>query len=266
MGIVNVTPDSFFPGSRRATEAEAVEAAGAMIEAGADILDIGGESTRPGSDPVSPEEEMRRVVPVIEAIPRERGIVISVDTRKARVAQAAIAAGADIVNDVSGLRDDPELARVVAESGVPVVLMHMQGTPKTMQDRPHYSDTVADIISVLGERIAVAREAGVAQDRIIVDPGIGFGKTVADNLRILKAVGRFRAELGAPVLIGLSRKSFIGKVLGGEHAPLPVEQRLAGTLAAHAWAALGGADILRVHDVEETVQLRTMLEAIATVE
>lgn len=266
MGIVNVTPDSFYSGSRRTTEHEAVEAAAAMIEAGADILDVGGESTRPGSDPVSVEEETNRVAPVVEAIRRRSNVLLSVDTRKAPVAEAAFDAGADIVNDVSGLRDDPDLGPLVAARGVPVVLMHMQGTPKTMQERPHYTDTVADIIDVLRERIHVALEAGVAEDRIIVDPGIGFGKTVADNLRILKEVGRFRTELGFPVLIGLSRKSFVGKVLGDEQSPLPAEERLVGTLAAHAWVFSAGVEILRVHDVAETVQLRTMLDAITTVE
>ncbi|NBF40789.1 MAG: dihydropteroate synthase, partial [Spirochaetes bacterium] len=164
------------------------------------------------------------------------------------------------------LRDDAELAAVVAARGVPVVLMHMQGTPKTMQRRPHYEHTVADILEVLRERITVAVDAGIARDRIICDPGIGFGKTIADNLRILRGLSRFRAELDTPVLVGLSRKSFIGTVLGDADAPLPVEERLTGTLAAHAWAVREGADILRVHDVAETVQLVTMLEAIATVE
>ncbi|MFP4374968.1 MAG: dihydropteroate synthase [Spirochaetaceae bacterium] len=266
MGIVNCTPDSFYPGSRRESREAAVAAARGMIAEGADILDIGGESTRPGSDPVGLDEERRRVVPVVDALREHCDTPISVDTRKAVVAEAALDAGADIVNDVSGLRDDPELGPLVAARGVPVVLMHMQGTPKTMQRRPHYEDTVADILEVLRERIALATGAGVAAERIIVDPGIGFGKTVADNLRILRELSRLRAELDAPVLIGLSRKSFIGKVLGTADAPLPVEERLVGTLAAHAWAAREGADILRVHDVAETVQLLEVLEAIATVE
>jgi dihydropteroate synthase len=272
MGIVNCTPDSFYPESRRAGTEAALEAARGMIRDGADILDIGGESTRPGSDPVPAAEERTRVVPVIEGIRAESEVAISVDTRKSEVAQAALDAGADIVNDVSGLRDDPALGPLVAERGVPVVLMHMRGTPKTMQHRPHYSDTVADILEELRERIDVARGAGVAEDRIIVDPGIGFGKTVADNLRILNATARFREELGLPVLIGASRKSFIGKVAARPQQPeqaaepLAVEQRLPGTLACHLWAAAAGADILRVHDVAETVQALTLLEAIRTVE
>jgi dihydropteroate synthase len=266
MGIVNATPDSFYPESRRATREAAVAAARHMIAAGADILDIGGESTRPGSDPVEASEERERVVPVIEAVRAESGIPMSVDTRKAAVAEAALDAGAGIVNDVSGLRDDPALAPLVAARGVPVVIMHMQGTPATMQHNPHYEDTVADILEVLRARMDAAEAAGIARERIIVDPGIGFGKTVADNLRILREVSRFRRELGAPVLIGLSRKSFIGKVAAGEGEPLPVEERLAGTLACHAWVAERGADILRVHDVAETVQLLAMLAAIATVE
>jgi dihydropteroate synthase len=266
MGIVNCTPDSFYPESRRATREAAVGAARRMIAEGADILDIGGESTRPGSDPVAAGEERTRVVPVIEAIRAQSDIPISVDTRKADVAEAALDAGADIVNDVSALRDDPELASLVASRAVPVVLMHMQGTPATMQHNPQYEDTVADILGVLRARIDAAEAAGIARERIIVDPGIGFGKTVADNLRILREVSRFRAELGTPVLIGLSRKSFIGKVIGGEDAPLPVDERLAGTLACHAWVADRGVDILRVHDVAETVQLLAMLSSIAAVE
>lgn len=266
MGIVNCTPDSFYPGSRRATREAAVAAARGMIAEGGDILDVGGESTRPGSDPVDAAAERERVVPVIEAIRAESDIPISVDTRKAAVAEAALDAGATFVNDVSGLRDDPELASLVAGRGVAVVLMHMRGTPKTMQNRPHYEDTVADILEELRARIRFAAEAGIAADRIIVDPGIGFGKTVADNLRILTAVGRFREELAAPVLIGLSRKSFIGKVLGTPDEPLPVDTRLAGTLACHARVAADGADILRVHDVAETVQFFRMLEAIDHVE
>ncbi|NBB89632.1 MAG: dihydropteroate synthase, partial [Spirochaetes bacterium] len=205
MGIVNCTPDSFYPGSRRESREAAVGAARGMIADGADILDIGGESTRPGSDPVGAGHERERVVPVIETLREHSDIPISVDTRKARVAEAALAAGADIVNDVSGLRDDPELAPLVAAHGVAVVLMHMQGTPKTMQRRPHYEDTIADILEVLRERIAVAVDAGIARDRIIFDPGIGFGKTIADNLRILRELSWFRAELEGPVLVGLSR-------------------------------------------------------------
>ena len=272
MGIVNCTPDSFYPESRRAGTDAALEAARRMIDEGAGILDIGGESTRPGSDPVPAEEEIRRVVPVVEAVRRESNTVISVDTRKAPVARAALDAGGDIVNDVSGLRDDPDLAPLVAERGVPVVVMHMRGTPKTMQHRPHYSDTVADILEELRERVRAAVDAGIGEDRIIVDPGIGFGKTVDDNLRILNATARFREELGLPVLIGASRKSFIGKVAARPQEPeraaepLAVEQRLPGTLACHLWAAAAGAAILRVHDVAETVQALSLLEAIATVE
>ncbi|MFP3960123.1 MAG: dihydropteroate synthase [Spirochaetaceae bacterium] len=266
MGVINCTPDSFYPESRQAHYSAAVEAAREMIRAGADILDIGGESSRPGSDPVAAPEELERVVPVIARIRSESNIPLSVDTRKAAVAEAAIEAGANMVNDISGFRDDPALARVVADRGVAVVLMHMQGTPKTMQRNPHYTDTVADILDVLRERIAAARDAGIMPEQIIADPGIGFGKTVADNLRILKHLRRFRDELGVPILIGLSRKSFIGKVLGAEEKPLPVDERLVGTLACHAWAMREGAAVLRVHDVAETVQLVSMLAAIATVE
>jgi len=258
MGIINCTPDSFYSGSRAPGLDEALALARRMIEEGADILDIGGESTRPGSDSVDPEEERRRAVPLIEAIRRESLIPISIDTRKASVARAALDAGADIVNDVSGLADDPEAAGLVAERGAPVVLMHRRGDSKSMQNDPHYDDTVGEIAEELLAAVDRAVAAGIRRERIILDPGIGFGKRLCDNLLILKEIPRLRV-FGFPLLIGLSRKSFIGKLLGG----LPVEARLTGTIVANTYAACAGADIVRVHDVAEAVAMKRILHAIA---
>jgi dihydropteroate synthase len=256
MGILNCTPDSFHPGSRLPTLREAVQAADDMIRAGADILDVGGESTRPGSDPVTVEEEIRRVVPVIEAIRAEGDAKISVDTRNRETAERALEAGADIVNDVSALSHDPGMARLVAERGVPVVLMHMRGTPKTMQDEAVYVDTVADVLRELGASVSAAVASGISPRRIIVDPGIGFGKKTEDNLRLIRGLAAFRS-LGMPILVGLSRKRFIGEVTGR-----PVEERLAGTVAANTLAVLFGADIVRVHDVAEAVAMVRIIDAV----
>ena len=256
MGILNCTPDSFHPGSRLTTLRDAVKAADDMIRAGADILDVGGESTRPGSDPVPVEEEIRRVVPVIEALRAAGDAVISVDTRNRRTAERALDAGADIVNDISALSHDPGMARLVAERGVPVVLMHMRGTPKTMQGLAVYRDTVAEVLAELGASVAAAIAAGVSPLRIIVDPGIGFGKKTEDNLRLLRGLAAFRS-LGMPILVGLSRKRFIGDVTGR-----PVEERLAGTVAANTLAVLAGADIVRVHDVGEAVAMVRLIDAV----
>ncbi len=259
MGILNCTPDSFYPASRRGDSGDAAHAALDMIEAGADIIDVGGESTRPGADYVDADEETRRVVPVIRAIRRVSPIPISIDTRKRVVAEAALDAGADIVNDVSGLRDDPDLRRLAAERGAPVVLMHMRGSSKTMQRRPRYDDAVAEVRSELIERVEIAVEAGVPEETIILDPGIGFGKRAEDNLAIIANLSMF-VELGRPVLIGISRKSFVDAVLDRA-----VEDRLAGSLAAEAYAVLEGAHIVRVHDVRETVDLVRMITAIRRV-
>ncbi len=259
MGIVNCTPDSFYPESRMPDPETAAEAALRMIREGADLLDIGGESTRPGSDSVDPEEQLRRIVPVIRAIREASDIPVSVDTRSVRVAEAAFEAGADILNDVSALTGDPDMARFAAREGVPVVLMHMRGTPKTMQEAPFYEDVVPEIIEELSDFMDRAGRAGIGSDRIILDPGIGFGKRLEDNLAVLHDLSAFRA-LGCPIMVGLSRKGFIGTVTGR-----PVGQRLAGTLAAEAWALYGGADILRVHDVGATVDLVRMHHAIRSV-
>lgn len=256
MGIINTTPDSFFPGSRH-PDAEAVaDSASRMVEDGAELLDVGGESSRPGSEYVQADEEIRRVVPAIRAIRRVTDAPISVDTRKAPVAAAALDAGADIVNDISALGDDPDLARLVAREGVPVILMHMRGTPRTMQKAPRYADAVAEIAHELQESVRRARNAGIDAARIIIDPGIGFGKRHEDNLRILAAIPQLCA-LGFPLLIGLSRKSFLGKITGRD-----VGERLAASLGANVWAAIFGADILRVHDVAETVDALRVLKAI----
>jgi dihydropteroate synthase len=260
MGILNCTPDSFHAASRLPTLREAMQAAGRMIAEGADILDVGGESTRPGSEPVPVAEEIRRVVPVITAIRASSSTLISVDTRNRETAERALDAGADIVNDVSAMSHDPDMARMVAERGVPVVLMHMRGTPKTMQDLAVYDDTVADVLRELGDSVEAAIAAGVSERRIIVDPGIGFGKTTADNLRLIRGLAEVRS-LGMPILIGLSRKRFIGELTGR-----PVEGRLAGTIAANTLAVLAGADIVRVHDVAEAVAMVRIVDAVRRVE
>ena len=256
MGILNCTPDSFYPGSRVPGIDQAVQTAQAMIRAGADILDVGGESTRPGSDPVEAAEEIRRVIPVIQRIRKLSNVLISIDTRKVEVAERALAAGADLVNDISALRGGRPLGECIAERDVPVILMHMRGEPKTMQENPRYGDVIAEITEELGESIDFARSCGIRADRIIIDPGIGFGKRLQDNLAILRDLRSLRS-LGCPILIGVSRKSFIGMVLDK-----PVDQRLTGTVAAHMLALMNGADILRVHDVEEAVDTVMMFAAI----
>ncbi|MFW5747231.1 MAG: dihydropteroate synthase [bacterium] len=262
MGILNITPDSFYAGSRARSAAVVAETAERMEADGADILDIGGESTRPGSDYVSPQEELDRVLPAVEAIRRRSSIPLSVDTRKSLVAEAALNAGADMINDVSALRDDPELARLCAERNVPVVLMHMRETPKTMQVDPHYRDVISEIIQELEERIEAARAAGGRKEQIIIDPGIGFGKRYEDNLRILHGLQRLR-EPGFPLLMGLSRKSFLGRAAAGpDREPLPAEKRLISSVAANLWSVLEGADMVRVHDVEATAQALRVIEAI----
>ncbi|MFP3952761.1 MAG: dihydropteroate synthase [Candidatus Acetothermia bacterium] len=245
MGILNVTPDSFSDGGEYNDADLARERGIAMVNQGADIIDVGGESTRPGAGEVPPEEEMARTIPVIEEIRERSDVLISIDTRKASVAERALDAGADIVNDVSALRSDPELGELVAERGVPIVLMHMQGTPESMQENPTYDDPVGDIIDFLRERTAAAVDYGITREKIIIDPGIGFGKTVAHNYEILRRLEEFQV-LGSPLLLGTSRKSFIGATLD-----LPVDERIEGTIASNVIGLLKGAKILRVHDVKE---------------
>ena len=256
MGILNCTPDSFYPGSRVQEIDQAVQRARAMIQAGADILDVGGESTRPGSDPVQASEEIRRVVPVINKIRELSDVLISIDTRKVEVAEEALAAGADLVNDVSALRGNLPLGQCIAGRDVPVILMHMRGEPKNMQKNPQYRDVIAEITEELAGCVDFALSCGIREDRIIIDPGIGFGKRLQDNLAILREL-RLLQNLGYPILIGLSRKSFIGAVLDK-----PVDRRLIGTVAANMLALMNGADILRVHDVEEAVDTVKMFEAV----
>jgi dihydropteroate synthase len=246
MGIINVTPDSFYDGGKRLDPAEAVAHGMALVEAGADMIDIGGESTRPGARAVSAEEELKRVLPVIQELRRTVKVPISIDTYKAPVAQAALAEGADIVNDISALRFDPQMAVLVAAEKVPVVLMHMQGTPKTMQSEPHYEDVLREVQDFLAAQVRFAVEAGVRRENIIIDPGIGFGKTLDHNLTLLRDLPAL-AAMGQPLLVGASRKTFIGKILGVE-----ADERLEGSLAAAIAAVFGGAHIIRVHDVKET--------------
>lgn len=252
MGIVNVTPDSFSDGGAyldaRAAVAHGIE----LARQGAHILDIGGESTRPGAEPVSETEELERVIPVIEGL-REAGVAaqLSVDTRKAAVAAAALAAGASIVNDVSALREDPQMAEVIARAGAWCVLMHMRGEPGTMQDEPRYSDVVGEVREFLRERAEEAQAAGIARERIMLDPGIGFGKTVRHNLELLQGTGEI-AGLGMPVVVGTSRKAFLGRIAAdarGLSDPLPPQGRLAGTIATNVIALERGASVFRVHDV-----------------
>jgi dihydropteroate synthase len=247
MGIVNLTADSFYPASRSRTPVLAAEAALAMEAEGAAIIDLGGESTRPGSEYVGEAEELERVVPAVEAIRARTSIPISVDTRKAAVAGAALEAGADIINDVSALESDPAMAALAARSGATVVLMHKRGEPKTMQDAPAYADCAAEVAGYLAQAAGRAMAAGIGRDRIILDPGIGFGKRLEDNLDILSRLGLV-AALGYPVLVGLSRKAFVGAITGRG-----VDGRLAGSLGAACAAYAAGARIFRVHDVAATV-------------
>lgn len=256
MGIVNVTPDSFADGGQFFSPDRALAHARELAAQGAEILDIGGESTRPGAAPVSEAEELRRVLPLIETLTRELPVALSVDTMKPAVARAALAAGAAIVNDVAANRTDPEMWRLVAESGAGYVCMHMQGTPQTMQARPHYQDVVAEVRDFFAERLVRLAAAGVAAEQVVFDPGIGFGKTLEHNLALLGALPAL-TNCGRPLLLGASRKSFIGRLCGAEAA-----DRLPGSLACAALAAVGGVHLLRVHDVAETVQAVRVAEAV----
>jgi dihydropteroate synthase len=256
VGILNVTPDSFSDGGRFTATEAAVARARQMVEEGADWIDIGGESTRPGSDPVPVEEELRRVLPVLEALGGTLGVPISIDTMKAAVAERALAAGATIVNDVGALRD-PRMADVVAAAGAGLVLMHMKGDPKSMQRAPTYKDVVVESLRFLLKRIAIARAAGVDEAGIWIDPGFGFGKTLAHNLEILRRLGEYAAT-GYPVLIGTSRKSSLGALLGDA----PPEDRLEATAATVAIAIRHGASAVRVHDVREMARVVRVTDAI----
>jgi len=266
MGVVNVTPDSFSDGGKYLSIDTAVAHGERLFREGADILDIGGESTRPFSDPVSAGEEIRRVVPVIRELVRRVSIPVSIDTKKAVVAKDAIDAGASIVNDISALKADPDMADLVAQAGVPVVLMHMQGTPKTMQKAPAYRNLISDITKFLAEAIAYAENHGIPRAKIIIDPGIGFGKTVAHNLSLIKNLAAFNA-LDTPLLIGPSRKAFIRSIINKKHpdAVKPDSQIVeTGTQAAIAAAILHGAHIVRVHNAADSRATAGIMDAIKT--
>jgi dihydropteroate synthase len=256
MGVLNVTPDSFSDGGAFLDRSAAVDHALAMVEEGADIIDVGGESTRPGAEDVPVNIELERVIPVVEAVAGATEVAVSIDTTKAAVAKAALEAGAVIVNDISALRFDPAMPGVVESSGAGLILMHMQGRPRTMQANPTYADVVEDVAAELRKWAGQAEQAGIKRERIVVDPGIGFGKTRQHNLLLLKHLDRLTA-LGFPVLVGASRKSFIGSTLD-----LPVDERLEGTAAVTAWTVARGAAIVRVHDVREMVRIVRMVEAI----
>lgn len=256
MGIVNVTPDSFSDGGRFLEADAAIRQAQQLIADGADLLDIGGESTRPFAEPVPLDVELQRVIPLIEAIRKHSEIPISIDTTKAEVARQALAAGANIINDVSALRDDDDLVEVAATSGAPLILMHMQGTPRTMQVSPHYDSLFSEIIGFLEERIQYAVQHGVSRDQIIVDPGIGFGKTVAHNLALVRDLENFQV-LNHPLMLGASRKRFIGTILDR-----PVEDREVGTAVVHSFAIAAGVHVLRVHDLAFHRQVVLMGDAL----
>lgn len=260
MGILNVTPDSFSDGGRYFNVDAAVAHGVEMWEQGADLIDVGGESTRPGAEAVSASEELKRVVPVIRALRRE-GIPVSIDSYKPEVAREAVAAGASVVNDVTGLRD-PEMIDVLRDNDASVCIMHMQGNPQTMQERPRYRNVVVDVREYLVHAAMLAEDKGVARDRVWIDPGIGFGKTLSHNLTLLAHLDEF-VRTGYPVLVGVSRKSFIGKVLGTESEPVPVEHRREGTLAVESYAITQGVRIVRSHDVAASVRAADMLAAIA---
>ena len=259
MGIVNVTPDSFSDGGRFLDPDAAVAHGLSLVEAGADLLDVGGESTRPGADPVDAAEERRRVLPVIEALVAQAGVPVSVDTTKASVAAAALDAGARIVNDVSAGRLDAELLAVVAQHGAGYVAMHMQGEPRTMQDAPHYDDVVGQVGDFLAERVDVARKAGIAGDAIALDPGIGFGKTAAHNLDLLARLDTLVARFDAPLVVGASRKRFLGTLVGDD----TVDRRDDGTLATTVWCIGLGARVVRVHDVRSTTRAIGLYDVMA---
>jgi dihydropteroate synthase len=259
MGVLNITPDSFSDGGNFTSTDSAVAQAGRMIAAGCDLIDIGGESTRPGASPVAASEQIRRVIPALSAIASQSEILISIDTTSSAVATAAVDAGARMINDISAGRDDPAIFAVSAAAGVPIILMHMQGTPQTMQQKPAYVDVVREVGDFLLERKAAAISAGVQAERILLDPGIGFGKTDEHNLHLLRETSRL-ADLGSPLVIGASRKGFIGRITGESRAA----DRIFGTAAVVAWCAASGAGVLRVHDVGPMSQVVRMVHAIVS--
>jgi dihydropteroate synthase len=256
VGVVNVTPDSFFDGGLYFEPARAIDRALALAAEGADIIDIGGESSRPGSNPIPAKEEKKRILPVVEVLKQKNSVLISVDTTKAEVAEAALAAGADIINDISAGRFDPRMLPIAARSGAAVILMHMKGTPRTMQIAPHYDDVLGEVKAFLSERLEAAESCGLPRESILLDPGIGFGKLIDHNLILLNNLGAL-AELGRPLVVGISRKSFLGKILKVE-----AQDRLEGTIAAAVVSILRGASLLRVHDIQAVKQAVAVAEAI----
>jgi dihydropteroate synthase len=264
MGVLNVTPDSFSDGGKFFDVKRAVEYALAMQRDGADIIDIGAESTRPGSFAISAAEELSRLLPVLEVLRGKLKIPISVDTQKSAVAELAIGAGAAIINDVSGLRHDPRLAEVAARHRVPIILMHMRGTPHTMQTQPFAKDVMRDVVNGLRKSVAVARKAGIVKSQIVLDPGIGFGKSFEQNYELLARLPEL-AKLGYPLLAGTSRKGFLGKTLARSGKPAPAEERIWGTAATVTASILGGAHIVRVHDVAEMVQVARVADCLVAV-
>jgi len=256
VGVVNVTPDSFFNGGLYFEPARAIERALALAAEGADIIDIGGESSKPGSNPIPAKEEKKRILPVVEVLKQKNDVLISVDTTKADVAEAALAAGADIINDISAGRFDPRMLPLAARSGAGLILMHMKGTPRTMQIAPHYDDVLGEVRAFLKERLEAAEACGVPRESILLDPGIGFGKKLEHNLALLNNLGAL-ADLDRPLLVGISRKSFIGKIL-----KLEAPDRLEGTIAAAVVSILHGASLLRVHDLQAVKRAVAVAEAI----
>jgi dihydropteroate synthase len=263
MGLLNVTPDSFSDGGKFLSAERAIEHALKMESDGADLLDIGGESTRPGSQGTPAGEELARILPVLEGLRGRVKIPLSVDTQKPEVAEAAIAAGAEMINDVSGLKSDPRLAEVAARHGVPLILMHMRGKPRTMQKGPFARDVLRDVTQGLRRAIELARKAGVRKSQIILDPGIGFGKSFSQNYELLQKLPEL-AKLGFPLLVGTSRKGFLGAALARGGKPAPPEERIWGTAATVTASILGGAHIVRVHDVAEMVQVARVADRLAT--
>jgi len=259
MGILNCTPDSFYPDSRVQTQESAKEKAQRMIAGGVDIIDVGGESSRPGSESVETSEELKRVIPVIKMIREKSEVLISIDTCKYEVAEQALEAGADIVNDIYGLKQNTALAKLIADKGVPIIIMHMRGIPKDMQDEPFYEDTVSEILKEIKSAVAFAQNCGISRRKIIIDPGIGFGKRVEDNLRIIQQLASLQS-LNLPILIGISRKSFIAEII-----KQPVENRLTGTITANTLAILNGANIVRVHDVPDALEMIRIIDAVRRV-
>jgi dihydropteroate synthase len=261
MGVLNVTPDSFSDGGKFFDTEHAIEQAMAMERAGADLLDIGGESTRPGSAGVSAKEELARVLPVLQGLQGRITIPVSIDTQKSEVAEAELDAGAQIINDISGLKSDPRIAEVAARRSVPLILMHMRGEPRTMQAKGFAREVMKEVIQGLRRSVAVARKAGVAKSQIVIDPGIGFGKSFAQNYELLQKLPQL-AKLGYPLLVATSRKGFLGATLAREGKPVPPEERIWGTAATVTASILNGAHIVRVHDVAEMVQVARVADCL----